>query len=252
MIRIAALGDCHFDESSKDELAPYLARLRYDADLLLIAGDLTRSGSLAEGKTLAAELRSCPVPVVATLGNHDYHAEAAEGITAALRDVGVIVLERQSAVVNVNEHRIGVVGAKGFGGGFPGACASEYGEPEMKAFIRHTKNISEDVRGMLEDLDAPYKVVLLHYSPIEGTLLGERKEIYPFLGSFLLAEAIDDAGADIVFHGHAHRGTEKGATDGGIPVRNVAQPVLRHVFNIYTLDKEGALVPPGPPAAARG
>jgi len=249
MIRIAALGDCHFDVGSKDELAPYLSRLRYEADLLLLAGDLTRSGRLAEGETLAHELRGCPVPVVATFGNHDYHFDQQEAIAKVLRDVGVTVLERQSVVININEHHIGVVGAKGFGGGFPGACASEYGEPEMKSFIRHTKHVAEDIGRLLTELDTPYKVALLHYAPIEQTLLGERKEIYPFLGSYLMAEAIDEAGADIIFHGHAHRGTEKGVTAGGIPVRNVAQPVLGHVFNIYTLDKEGSLLTHAPARA---
>lgn len=258
MIRIAATADVHFAADTRDELAAYLPRLRLEADLLLIAGDLTRSGRIDEGLRLADELRGCPVPVVATLGNHDYHHDQQDDISAALREAGVVVLERQSTVVTVGDRRVGIVGAKGFGGGFPGACGAEYGEPEMKAFMRHTKDICDDLRRLLGELDTTYTIALLHYSPIADTLMGERKEIYPFLGSYLMAEAIDKAGADIVFHGHAHRGIEKGFTAGGIPVRNVAQHVTGRAFNIYTLDKEGVLIghtghtpsPPSEPARA--
>src|SRR5437763_16302681 len=85
-------------------------------------------------------------------------------------------------------------------------------------------------------LDVHLSVGLLAFSPIETTLEGERLEIYPFLGSYLLAEAVDNAGADLVLHGHAHHGVEKGRTPAGIPVRNVAQPVIRHAYNVYTFD----------------
>jgi Icc-related predicted phosphoesterase len=126
-----------------------------------------------------------------------------------------------------------VAGTKGFGGGFAGACGSEFGEPEMKAFINHTRELAENLERSLAGLDADLRVALLHYSPVEGTLLGERLEIYPFLGSYLLAEAVDRAGADLVLHGHAHRGTEQGVTPGGVQVRNVAQPVIRHAYHVY-------------------
>jgi len=106
----------------------------------------------------------------------------------------------------------------------------------MKAFVGHTKKLSDRLEQTLMDLDADLRVALLHYSPIETTLEGERLEIYPFLGSYLLAEAVDNAGADLILHGHAHHGTEKGRTPAGIPVRNVAQPVIRHAYNVYTLD----------------
>jgi len=126
-----------------------------------------------------------------------------------------------------------VAGVKGFGGGFAGASGSEFGEREMKAFMAHTRHVA----GMLEDalatLDTDVRVALLHYAPVEATLRGERLEIYPFLGSYLLAEAVDRAGADLVVHGHAHNGTERGVTPAGVPVRNVAQPVLRRSYAVY-------------------
>lgn len=242
MIRVAAAGDVHYDRKSRGFLSGHLSALRNQADILLLAGDLTRSGLVDEAYALAQDLRDCPVPVAAVFGNHDYHRDKEKEIRALLEESGVTVLERASARFTLNGMTVGVVGAKGFGGGFPGACGTEYGEPEMKAFIRHTREIAADVKSLLEELDTAYKLVLLHYSPVSDTLLGEPKEIYPFLGSYLLAAAVDEAGADIVFHGHAHHGVEKGATAGGVPVRNVAQPVIGHAFNIYTLGREGDLI----------
>jgi Icc-related predicted phosphoesterase len=163
-------------------------------------------------------------------------------IIEELGAAGVQVLEREVARIDLHGETAGIVGLKGFGGGFVGACASDFGEPEMKLFIRHTKAQSEFINNSLRSLDADYKIVLLHYSPIAETLHGERREIYPFLGSYLLAEGIDEGGCHIVFHGHAHRGVERGETPAGIPVRNVAQHVIRHVFNIYSLNGEGLLM----------
>src|SRR5680860_1853785 len=103
----------------------------------------------------------------------------------------------------------------------------------MKAFVRHTKKLAQGLEDALRTLDTDHRVALLHFSPVEATLRGERLEIYPFLGSYLLAEAVDRAGADLVVHGHAHAGSEKGLTSGGVPVRNVAQPVIRRAYHLY-------------------
>lgn len=186
---------------------------------------------------LVDELRDVDVPIIAVLGNHDHHADAAARIRTEPEGGGICVLEGESGVVNVDGARVGVAGTKGFGGGFGGACATDFGEPEMKAFIRHTRHIGDRLHGALEELEdrSDVRVALLHYSPVEDTLRGERLEIYPFLGSYLLAEAIDRAGADLVVHGHAHGGVEKGLTPGGIHVRNVAQPVLKHAYHVYCL-----------------
>src|SRR5690606_17443300 len=130
---------------------------------------------------------------------------------------------------------VGIAGSKGFGGGFVGASASDFGEPEMKAFVRHTKAIAERLRDGLAGLDTDHRVALLHYSPVAATLHGEPPEIFPFLGSYLLAEAVDDAGADLVIHGHAHRGSERGVTPGGVRVRNVARPLIGSSFRLFEL-----------------
>jgi Icc-related predicted phosphoesterase len=235
MIRIAAVGDLHFGADSAGKLRPQLERLPDEADLFLMAGDLTRYGSPDEAAVLAGELADVPVPKLAVLGNHDYQSDRQDEVRRVLEDAGVQVLEGESAVVEVDGTRVGVAGTKGFGGGFAGACGSEFGEPEMKSFIAHTRLISDRLGEVLSNLESDMRVALLHYSPVKGTLQGERLEIYPFLGSYLLAEAIDRSGADLVLHGHAHHGTEKGVTPGGVHVRNVALPLIKHPYNLYCL-----------------
>lgn len=255
MIRVAAVGDVHFGDDSAGTLRPHLEDIGENSDVLLIAGDLTRHGLAEEGAVLADELRGLAVPVITVLGNHDYHCDAEADIRRGLERAGVIVLEGQSTVVEAAGETLGVAGSKGFGGGFAGACGSDFGEPEMKAFIRHTKSIARILQARLEELETDYRVALLHYSPVEDTLVGERLEVYPFLGSYLLAEAIDSAGADLALHGHAHRGSEKGLTAGGVHVRNVAQPMLGRPYTVYCLgspDRQPADRPEGVGAGRTG
>lgn len=240
MIRIAAIADVHFGEDARGTLSPHLGDLPQQADVFLIAGDLTRHGLADEAAVFAEEVRDVPLPRFCVLGNHDFHAGEEKSIRDVMEEAGVRVLERESVVVDVNGSTLGIAGAKGFGGGFAGASGSEFGEEEMKSFVRHTREIAEGLGEVLAELPGDRRVALLHYSPTEQTLRGERLEIYPFLGSYLLAEAIDGAGADLVIHGHAHGGSEKGLTPGGIQVRNVAQPMLRRPYALYCLDGEQA------------
>jgi len=238
VIRVAAVGDVHYDRACRNRLRPYFEALAEKADLLLLAGDLTKAGTLEEAQALADDLRSVRVPTAAVLGNHDYHSNQESEIRAVLRESGIIPLEGEVARFEIGGRSVGVAGLKGFGGGFGGACCTEFGEPETKAFARHSKRQADLLRQILVGLDTDYRFVLLHYSPVDSTLLGEKREIYPFLGSYLLAEAIDSVGADAVFHGHAHFGTERGSTPGGVPVRNVAQMVIRHAYNVYTFEHD--------------
>jgi Icc-related predicted phosphoesterase len=236
MIRVAAIGDIHLGEDNAGRLRARLAPLAEQADVLLLAGDLTRHGTPAEGRLVAQEFSDLPVPVVAVLGNHDYHSDAQDEISQMLCDAGVAVLECSSTVLRCKNGTLGIAGSKGFGGGFAGKCATAFGEPEIKAFISHTQRIADDLRAELASLDADYKVALTHYSPVKDTLAGEPPEIYPFLGSYLLAEAVDATGTDLAVHGHAHAGTEKGATPAGVRVRNVALPVLGRAYAVYCLN----------------
>jgi Icc-related predicted phosphoesterase len=236
MVRVAATADVHFGRDSAGTLRPHLEHLCDRADLLLLAGDLTRCGGADEAAVLADELHGLEIPIFAVLGNHDYEVAEPEAVMDAITEAGVRMLDDANAVLDVGGLRVGITGVKGFGGGFAGACGSDFGEPEMKAFIQHTKRTAERLETLLSELDTDVRIALLHYSPVEETLRGERLEIYPFLGSYLLAEAIDRAGADIVVHGHAHNGAEKGLTPGGVAVRNVAQPVIRQAYAVYAVE----------------
>ncbi|MET9341392.1 metallophosphoesterase [Nonomuraea sp. NPDC003804] len=236
-LRIAAVGDVHLGEDVRGRYRERLEGIEQRADVLMLAGDLTRHGTLDEGRLVAQEFRDLPVPVVAVLGNHDYHSDLQYEIAGELRDHGIVVLDDDSAVLTLHGRRLGVVGGKGFGGGFAGKCASDFGEREIKDFVRHTRGIADSWQSELKGLDTDLKVVLSHYSPVKETLEGEPLEIYPFLGSYLLAEAVDIAGADLILHGHAHKGAEKGMTPGGIRVRNVALPVLGRAYGIYCLSE---------------
>lgn len=241
MIRVAAVGDVHVGVDSVGRLRPQFEHVRERADVLLFAGDLTRCGTPEEAAVLVHELADVGVPMVAVLGNHDYHADREPELRSVLERGGVTVLEGEGTVLSVHGERLGVAGVKGFGGGFAGACGSEFGEPEMKAFMQHSRVLADQLAVALEALDADFKVALMHYAPVPDTLVGERLEIYPFLGSFLLAEAVDRGGADLAIHGHAHGGTEKGVTPGGVHVRNVAMPVLRKAYAVYCLGEESDL-----------
>jgi Icc-related predicted phosphoesterase len=240
VIRVAAVGDVHFADDVAGSLRPQLASVHEEADILLLAGDLTRLGRPEEAEVLAQELVDVRVPIIAVLGNHDLHANRGKEIVDVLAAAGVRVLEGEAVRVDVDGRSLGVAGVKGFGVGFPGASASDFGEPEMKAFVATARSAADRLRAALETLDTDRTVALTHYSPVTGTLQGERLEIWPFLGSYLLAEAIDAAGADLAVHGHAHRGTEKGMTPGGVHVRNVAQTVIRSAYRVYCLtDRDG-------------
>lgn len=240
MIRVAAVGDVHYDRHPRPELAKHFQKLGSVADILLIAGDLTQSGSMEEARALAGDLRGVKVPVALVLGNHDFHQSREREILAMYREEGIHALEGDSVTFQLNGASVGVMGLKGFGGGFFGACVSEFGEEVTKIFARHAREQADVLKQGLESLSTDFKFALLHFSPIEATLLGERREIFPFLGSYLLAEAIDGAEVDAAFHGHAHHGVERGSTPGGIPVRNVALPVIRHAFNVYTFESPRA------------
>jgi Icc-related predicted phosphoesterase len=239
VIRVAAVGDVHVGIDSAGRLAPRLAGLADHADLFLLAGDLTHRGRPEEAKVLVEELRQVEVPTVAVLGNHDYHGDEQDAVTEVLEAAGIRVLEGDAVVVAVRDRRVGIAGSKGFGGGFAGASASDFGEPEMKAFVGHTKTLAGRLERALSGLRADRRIALLHYSPVAETLAGEPREIHAFLGSYLLAEAVvDRAGADLAIHGHAHRGSRNGTTPGGVPVRNVAAPVIGRAYEVFRFDAD--------------
>jgi len=239
MIRIAAVGDVHLGEDTGGRFRPALDSLTEHADVLLLAGDLTRHGTVAEAAVVAEEFGGLPVPVIAVLGNHDHHGDEPDKIMDLLRDNGITVLEGAGTVIEVAGRRLGVGGVKGFGGGFAGKCASAFGEREMKAFVAYSADSADRLHAALAGLECDVRVALTHYAPVPDTLRGEPPEIFPFLGSYLLGEAIDATACDLAVHGHAHYGTEQGLTPGGVRVRNVAHAVIRAAYAVYCLEPDG-------------
>ncbi len=238
-VRIAAVGDVHMADDLRGRYAPALAELTGTADALLVAGDLTQHGTLEEAAAFAEEFSTAEVPVIAILGNHDHHSGLDDEIIALVRRSGITVLEGDAVVLETDRGRLGVAGAKGFCLGFTGRCAANFGETQMKAFTQHGIDSAGLLRRAFDELagsgPTDVRVALTHFAPTSSTLRGEPAEIWPFLGNHLLGEVIDEAAADLAVHGHAHAGSERGRTDRGIPVRNVAQPVIRSAYRIYEI-----------------
>ncbi len=241
MIRLAAVGDVHCGTDVRSQVRAQFASVPEHADALLLAGDLTRLGLPEEAQVLAdalGELRG--MPIAGVLGNHDYQSDRQDEVRAIFEAADVQMLEGSSVVWEIGPVRVAVAGSKGFGGGFEGTHGTGFGEPEMKRFVEHTRSLADRLDTCLRELEpADLKVLLLHYAPVRETLTGEPREIFPFLGSYLFAELADRHGVDLVLHGHAHRGVERGRTPGGIPVRNVAQAVIQQGYAVYTLDPGG-------------
>lgn len=221
-VRIAALGDFHFDDRSRGSLSELFERVSREADVLAMVGDLTTHGDPPQMEAFLSELASVRVPVVTVLGNHDHEHGAADELCDMLVQAGVTVLDGSAVVLE----GVGFAGVKGFGGGFGRRALGPFGEPLIKAFVQEALDEALKLERALHELHTEEKVVLLHYAPVVDTVEGESEQIYPFLGSSRLVEPIEMHGADIVFHGHAHFGSYRGETPAGIPVRNVAMHVL--------------------------
>lgn len=222
-VRIAAAADLHCTKSSHGVFAPFLSRVSETSDVLVLCGDLCDYGSAEEAHVLAKELLAVKVPVVAVLGNHDYEGGQADEIKKILTDAGVTILDGEACEV----HGIGFAGVKGFCGGFGRYTLGAWGEEAIKAFVREAVSESLKLEAALARLRTEQRIALLHYSPIIGTVQGEPTDIFPFLGTSRLEEPLMRYPVTAVFHGHAHKGSPEGYTMNGVPVYNVAMPLLR-------------------------
>jgi Icc-related predicted phosphoesterase len=176
------------------------------------------------------------VPVVAVLGNHDLNAGHGEEISAILSEAGVRMLDREAIVLELAGQEIGVVGTKGFVGGFSGSQLPDFGEPLLRrVYAETTEEVDAIRRGLQEIAHCPIRVVLLHYAPTSDTLHGEPEGIWTYLGSERLATPIAEYRPDVVLHGHAHSGSFEGAI-GGVPVYNVAVHVTGRDFYVFELE----------------
>ena len=235
VIKVAAAGDVHAGGAGDERFHAVFADAAREADLILLAGDLTLHGDPREVQALTDAAGAVEVPVVAVLGNHDWHGNRCDELTAVLADAGIQVLDKASAVFEVGETSVGVAGVKGFVGGFPDSALPDFGEPSLRRVYAET---SEEVAGLdralgeIESCDV--RIALMHYAPTSATLEGEPPGILAFLGSDRLAVPIAQHRPDIVLHGHGHMGTFEGAI-GDVPVYNVAQPVIGKDFEVFEL-----------------
>jgi Icc-related predicted phosphoesterase len=249
-VRIAAIGDIHVSKTSQGQFQPLFSQISNSADVLVLCGDFTDYGLPEEARILARELTSAvKIPVVAVLGNHDYEGGKPDEIARILTDAGVKVLDGEATEV----HGIGFAGVKGFCGGFGRGALGPWGETAIKAFVQEAVDESLKLEAALARLRTSRRVAVLHYAPIRGTVEGEPIEIFPWLGSSRLEEPINRYRVSAVFHGHAHRGAPEGKTSTGVPVYNVAMPLLartqpdRPPFLIVEIPREPEAVPPSQP-----
>jgi Icc-related predicted phosphoesterase len=235
VLRVAAAGDIHAMEALRERLTRAFAAVAEESDLILLAGDLTTHGLPEQASVLGDACKGLSVPVVAVLGNHDYHSARCDELKEVLRDSGIVVLDRDHVILELGAVEVGIVGTKGFVGGFPGAEIADFGEPVMRqVYGETTLEVEALERGLLEIDGCHKRVVLLHYAPVADTLVGEPEPIWAFLGSGRLAGPIGAHRPDLVVHGHAHHGTPRGVI-GEVPVHNVAVQVTGQDFALFEL-----------------
>lgn len=235
-VRIAAIGDVHYDARSKGQLRSVFTELAREAHILVLCGDLTTHGEPEQIEGLIEELQGVEIPVVGVLGNHDFEAGKEARLCELLDARGVHVLDGTSIEID----GIGFAGVKGFGGGFGRRTLGPFGEQIYKDFVQAAVNEALKLETALRELETRIRIAILHYSPIRETLHGEPEEIFPFLGSSRLLPPLDTYGVSAVFHGHAHAGSPEGVTPGGVPVFNVARTVMLRTtgvpFRIWSVE----------------
>jgi Icc-related predicted phosphoesterase len=226
-VRLAALGDLHCAKTSQAAMQTMFAQVAAHADVLLLCGDLTDYGLPEEAQLLAKELStSVKIPVVAVLGNHDFHSDKPDEVKKILGDAGTTVLDGDACEI----HGIGFAGVKGFVGGFGRGTLAPWGEPMIRRFVHEAIEEALKLEGALARLRTEHRIALLHYAPIQATVVGEPPEVYPFMGCSRLEEPLHRYPMTAVFHGHAHHGSPEGKTSSGVPVYNVALPLLRRLY----------------------
>jgi Icc-related predicted phosphoesterase len=231
-LRIAAIADIHYGKHSRGQLHDVFAEISRSADVLLLCGDLTDFGLAEEAEQLASDLRGAVrIPMIGVLGNHDFESAENELVLKVLDQAGVCMLDGDAIEVD----GVGFAGVCGFAGGFGRRMLNAWGEALMKQFVQEAIDHAVRLEQGLAKLQTEKKIVMLHYSPIRDTVVGESPEIFPFMGSSRLEEPINRFRVNVVFHGHAHNGTSDGVTSTGIPVFNVSAPVLQKSGKPYRI-----------------
>jgi Icc-related predicted phosphoesterase len=227
IVRIAALGDLHYGRTAvQGSLHALFSQISESADILVLCGDLTDYGLPEEGRALVREMASLKIPTVAVLGNHDCESGQQHELRQILLDAGIVTLDGDSTEVL----GIGFAGVKGFAGGFGRRALGPWGEEIIKKFVREALDEALRLESALARLRTEHLIALLHYAPIQGTVEGEPREIFPFLGCSRLEEPLNRFPVTAVFHGHAHHGQPEGRTAKNVPVYNVSMSLMREQF----------------------
>ena len=241
-VKFAAVGDLHCTRDSAGKFRGFFAQAAEASDAVLLCGDLTDYGLPEEAKVLADELAVVAKPIVAVLGNHDFESNHQDDVRRILSAAGVRLLDGEACEVE----GIGIAGAKGFAGGFGRSALGAWGEPAIKGFVDQAIQEALKLESAIAKLRTPAKIALLHYAPIRATVIGEPEEIFAFLGTSRLEDPFLRHPVDAILHGHAHRGCPEGTTTNGIPVYNVAMPLLKRThadrppFRIVTVARQAA------------
>ena len=247
-VRLAAIGDLHVQTEVSAELADDLTTIHDRADVLVIAGDMTDNGRLAEFEAVASVLSLIRVPVIAVLGNHDRRCLRRTALRRILEVAGVRLLDGTGMSVPVavaagspapgstwpghpvpQMVMVGFAGVGGYGGGFwpdEGPLVPAYRATQAVALRarREAARLDDALQEIVTGVEA--RVVVLHYAPTVTTLGTEPPAKLWMLGNSVLAKVIDQYPVDLVVHGHAHLGNPEGQTPAGTPVRNVAAHVV--------------------------
>lgn len=223
VVRLAAVGDLHCTRTSQGSFQPLFAHISAHADILILCGDLTDYGLPEEAQILAQELKAVHIPMIAVLGNHDYESDKHEEVRDILCDSGITMLDGDTCEIR----GIGFAGVKGFAGGFGRGTLGHWGEPAIKVFVQEAIDEALKLESALARLRTEQRIAVLHYAPIQATVENEPREIFPYLGTSRLEEPFARYPVQAIFHGHAHNGCPEGKTLGGIPVYNVALPLLK-------------------------
>src|SRR3954471_6668699 len=139
-MRIAALADLHFTPAAYEGYKTTLEQVRNEADLLVLAGDLTNYGKTSEMEPLLNVLVRLRIPTVAVLGNHDYESGQEQELMKMMSAEGIKVLDGTA----YEREGVGFAGTKGFIGGFGRGVVTAFGEPEIKTFVH--SNIEEQLK----------------------------------------------------------------------------------------------------------
>ena len=172
-IRIAAAGDIHYGERADDRerAAAAFEGLADRADVVLLAGDLTTHGEPEQAQIVADVVRDIDIPVITVLGNHDWHVNRADEFAAVLEDAGVIVMDKHHnhVVLDLCETQVGIVGTKGFIGGFPARTSrTSASRPCAASTPSRWRRPPRSTKACARSRMCPFRIVLLHYAPDHG------------------------------------------------------------------------------------